>query len=546
MLPVILEAAIRSMVLAVPIWLGLKVLRVRNPHVLMTTWQTVLVVSLLMPFLVGWAKLHLPSAALPIQQLLPADPAIFFSPPSGRVAPDLRSSSAIVDWRTICASIYWLVAAFLLLRLLIGAVLTWKICRSALPVREDWTAGRDVRVSAFVNVPVTFGSTIVLPVSYAGWDVTERRAVMAHEYAHVSQGDFYFLLLSSMNRAMFWFSPLPWWLHSRIAHLAEARSDAAAIQDIEDRVRYAEILVEFGGKTSRATLSLAMARPMTVHQRVERILAETILPKRMSWKAWSLLVACILPLAALAAVTEGAVAGVPLQSRDNEISTALDPGTFEQRVAEQRLPRQEAQIDPAILDNYVGYYQLGAYQAMTVTRQDDRLLVQFIGQESVQVYPESAQKFFYKTAAAQISFVTDPQGGSTGLILHRDGLEKPAHRIDQAQAQRLADSYTKRLKGNAPLPGSEAALRHQIEAFEQGQPDYDAMTEGLATLTRPQVPKIGRQFALLGPLQAISFRGVGFSGWDIYEAKFKNGILINRILLTPGGKITGLRFEWGP
>ena len=163
-----------------------------------------------------------------------------------------------------------------------------------------------------------------------------------------------------------------------------------------------------------------------------------------------------------------------------------------------------------------------------------------------QVYPESAQKFFYKAAAVQISFVTDPHGRATGLLLHRDGLDKPAHRIDQAQAQRLTDSYAKRREGNAPMPGSEAALRHQIEALEHGQPDYDVMTEGLATLTRPQVPRIGRQFALLGPLQAISFRGVGFSGWDIYEAKFTNGILINRILLTPNGKVTGLRFEWGP
>jgi hypothetical protein len=545
MLPVILEAAIRSMVLAVAIWLGLKTLRVRNPHILMAAWQMVLVVSLLMPFLVGWAKLPLPSAALPIRQLLPADPVIFFSPPSGRVLPDVRSSP-MVDWRTTCASIYWSVAAFLLLRLLIGTVLTWKLCRSALSVREDWTAGRDVRASAFVNVPVTFGSMIVLPVSYTNWDVTERRAVMAHEYAHVSQGDFYFLLLSSMNRAVFWFSPLAWWLHSRIAYLAEARSDAAAIQDIEDRVRYAEILVEFGGKTSRATLSLAMAGPRTVQHRVERILAETILPKKLNWKAWSVIVACIVPLAALAAVTAGAVAGVPSQSPETKISTALDPEMLSQRRAEQRLPRQEVQIDSAILDNYVGYYQLGAYQVITVMRQDDQLFVQFIGQESLQVYPESARKFFYKAAAEQISFITDPQGRSTGLILHRDGLEKPALRIDQAQAQSLADGYAKRLKGNAPLPGSEAALRHQIEAFEQGQPDYDAMTEGLAILTRPQVPRIGRQFALLGPLQAISFRGVGFSGWDIYEAQFTNGILINRILLTPDGKITGLRFEWGP
>ena len=44
----------------------LKVLRVRNPHILMATWQSVLVVSLLMPFLLGWAKVPLPSATLPI------------------------------------------------------------------------------------------------------------------------------------------------------------------------------------------------------------------------------------------------------------------------------------------------------------------------------------------------------------------------------------------------------------------------------------------------------------------------------------------------
>src|SRR5580704_18207404 len=249
MLPVILEAAIRSTVLAVAIWLGLKVLRVRNPHILMATWQSVLVVSLLMPFLLGWAKVPLPPATLPIQQLLPADPAIFFSPASGPVAPGVRSSP-IVDWHTICASIYWLVAAFLLLRLLIGALMTWKLCRSALPVREDWTAGRDVRASAAINVPVTFGSTILLPATHADWDVTARRAVMAHESAHVEHGDFYVLILAAINKAVFWFSPAAWWLHNRIAYLAEARSDAAAIQDIKDRLRYAEILVEFGGKTS--------------------------------------------------------------------------------------------------------------------------------------------------------------------------------------------------------------------------------------------------------------------------------------------------------
>jgi hypothetical protein len=217
-----------------------------------------------------------------------------------------------------------------------------------------------------------------------------------------------------------------------------------------------------------------------------------------------------------------------------------------QRLEDQKRPRQEVPIVPAILDNYVGYYQLGGYRVAAVTRQDDRLFVRLTGEDKVPVYPESAQKFFYKTMPAQISFVTDPQGRATALILHRDGSERTAPRIDQAQAQKQEDNFAKRLKGEAPLPGSEAALRHQIDAFAQGNPDLGAMTERLATATRPQVPKIAREFALVGPLQSLSFRGVGFSGFDIYEAKFANGIMISRILLTPDGKVSGLLFQWGP
>ncbi len=184
--------------------------------------------------------------------------------------------------------IYVCVAAFLTLRLFVGAALTWQLCRSATPIYEDWTAGRDVRASPRVNVPMTFGSTIVLPQSHAGWDAMQRQAVMSHEMSHVSGHDFYILFLAAINRAVFWFSPLAWWLNNRIADLAEARSDAAAIADIKDRVRYAEILLGFGRTTSRAMTALAMARTATVRRRVECILAETMLPKKMSWKAWSL------------------------------------------------------------------------------------------------------------------------------------------------------------------------------------------------------------------------------------------------------------------
>jgi len=542
MLALIVEAAIRSLLLGAAIWLGLKLLRITNPHILMAVWQLVLVLSLCMPMLVDWAKLMPPSASLQIPQMLAADPTFFAAPPMQHAAPQVASSA--IDWRMLCSAIYLIVAAFLLLRLLVGAVLIAKLCHAALPVRENWTAGRDVRASDRVKVPATFGSTIVLPSGYVTWDVTLRRAVMAHEDAHVAHGDFFVLLLAAVNRAIFWFSPLAWWLYDQLGYLAEARSDAAAIADIEDRVRYAEILIGFGAVSGRTPAVLAMAGTKTVPRRVECILAQTMLPHRMNWKAWSAIVACILPLAAIAA---GVIAQQPSKTENIEF-VAPDQATLRQRRAEQQKPRHEVQIDPALLDNYVGYYRLGPapYRVFAVTRQDDHLLVRFSGPEAVQVYPEDSQDFFYKGLAAQISFVTDPQGRATALVYHQNGLDKPAPRIDQAQAQQIADTLAQRVKSAAPAAGTEAALRHQIEAFQQDTPDFDAMTNGLATITRPQVPKIERQFELLGELQSLSFRGVGFEGWDIYEAKFANGITICRILLTPDNKITGLRFEWGP
>jgi hypothetical protein len=72
------------------------------------------------------------------------------------------------------------------------------------------------------------------------------------------------------------------------------------------------------------------------------------------------------------------------------------------------------------------------------------------------------------------------------------------------------------------------------------------MSETLALAARQQQPAMQRSFARLGPLQSISFRGVGSQGWDVYEAKYANGISIWRIILAPDGKIEGLLTQDGP
>lgn len=265
------------------------------------------------------------------------------------------------------------------------------------------------------------------------------------------------------------------------------------------------------------------------------------MPRKMDWKAWAALAASIVPLAAVAA--GAVVAQVPAQP---SVVAAPDP-TMARRL-EQARPRTEVFVDPNIFDGYVGYYQLDPLKVFTITRLGDRLHVKVTGQDFRPLFPESAQKFFYRgiRIPAQISFITDAQGRATALMLHQSGEERLAKRIEEADAKAVEESFARRRKEPTPQSGSEAALRRQIEAFQQGRPAYHEMSDALASVTRPQLVRIQKQLAKLGALQSISFRGVSLGGRDVYEAKFENGVATCRIYMAEDGKVRWLLFQWEP
>lgn len=96
----------------------------------------------------------------------------------------------------------------------------------------------------------------------------------------------------------------------------------------------------------------------------------------------------------------------------------IDPGA---PLAPQPSLRTEVDIDPALLDNYVGTYELGPEFSITVTKQDSQLFIQASGQDRFPVYPESQTRFFLKVVDAQVSFKTGSDGRGTSLILHQNG-----------------------------------------------------------------------------------------------------------------------------
>jgi hypothetical protein len=105
-------------------------------------------------------------------------------------------------------------------------------------------------------------------------------------------------------------------------------------------------------------------------------------------------------------------------------------------LANPEAPRQhtEIPIDPKLLDNYTGRYQVTPNLILEVTRDGDRLFTQGFAQVNGQaivlpkseVFAEGEKKFFARVADNQITFETGPEGRATSIILNRAGRDMPA------------------------------------------------------------------------------------------------------------------------
>ena len=196
------------------------------------------------------------------------------SPPpmahSSRIAP----ASLLPTLSTLAALAYLAVTAALLLRLLYGAaaalLLWWEASPADLPGGTE--PALRLRSSRAVSSPVTIGSGVVLPDDYGEWDTEKLRIVLAHERSHIRQGDFYLQLLAGLYAAVFWFSPLGWWLQRKLSDLGEAISDRAGLEEAASRASYAHILLEFAALPRPTPIGVAMARTSSVSHRIERLL----------------------------------------------------------------------------------------------------------------------------------------------------------------------------------------------------------------------------------------------------------------------------------
>jgi D-alanyl-D-alanine-carboxypeptidase/D-alanyl-D-alanine-endopeptidase len=91
--------------------------------------------------------------------------------------------------------------------------------------------------------------------------------------------------------------------------------------------------------------------------------------------------------------------------------------------------RTEIQINPALLDAYVGVYELAPSFRLAVTREGNSLFGQATGQSKFQLFPETETDFFWKVVDAQVTFVKDAAGKVNQIVLHQGGANIPGKRV---------------------------------------------------------------------------------------------------------------------
>lgn len=320
-LELVVNAGIRMLPFCAAVWLALRALRVRNPHVEALAWRVALVAGLALPVLLFLRVA--PSFATQLQL-----PVLTVDGAGSRHAPAIAVLSGPSS--RLLSTIYLAGVLLLLARLATGLAALWRICRVAVPLPLP----NDVRVSSRIHSPATFGGVVLLPAESGSWPAARLDAALAHELAHVRSRDGYWCWLAQLHCAFFWFSPHAWWLRHRLAVLAETTSDDAVVAADHDRVTYAALLLDFARNPNNRSVAMSVAES-NVSRRIDRLLAGTPPAKAPSRAVrWST-VAALIPVVVLAAATTRAIASGSADVAGPRIVQPANPDDYYPGVAIQ-------------------------------------------------------------------------------------------------------------------------------------------------------------------------------------------------------------------
>lgn len=495
-------------------------------------WMTAIVASLLVPTVIASVSVQLPSIMSP---LVAQKIVVLRDATTQALSPVMWISGSAAEpasWRDFDTSLtgLWRAASAAMLLALIASGVHLHLRKRRW--RTGTVAGKKVYVTENIGpavvgvlwprIAVPRWVTVALPA--------QQSAVIAHEQSHLDARDpQLFTVALALLVFMPWNLPL-WWQLRRLRYAIEVDCDARVLKGGMDPAHYGETLIRVGERQS-AYIGAVAAMSESRSFLEERI--RIMISKPVKWRR--------VGIAALAGISLGLTALAAQVSPPNAVDTPAVQGG-----AKEPAERVAIKLPVSTLDRYVGTYKLNDGVFVDVKREGESLMARLTGQPAFEIFPEREDYFFWKVTDAQLTFANDGSAIAPSATLHQFGKDMPMERVDGSASAAAQAALDVRIQNQTPTPGSEAALRRHLDGLAAGKINYDEMEEVLAAVTRKQEAAVLATMKHLGPVQSVTFKGVGDQGWDAYEVQFANGKLTCRIALAPNGKTAGLLMMAAP
>lgn len=190
-------------------------------------------------------------------------------------------------------------------------------------LRSRMGIGHTIRVlvGERISTPGVIGClrpTLLLPASMlTGIPTDDLRAILVHELAHIRRYDYLVNFLQMVIEALLFFNPAVWWISRQIRIEREACCDAAGVQWIGHRDRYAEALVAWAHRIGTPAPTVGFSEGAdrgTLLDRVRRILIAGHQPRpRVPWHIAAAML--VLSLACLVLLSQATGLAVNLAGR---------------------------------------------------------------------------------------------------------------------------------------------------------------------------------------------------------------------------------------
>ncbi|HSG39675.1 MAG TPA: M56 family metallopeptidase, partial [Thermoanaerobaculia bacterium] len=355
----------------------------------------------------------------------------------------------------------------------------------------------EIRLSCSSRVPVPLamglrrGEICVPPRALAGLTDEQQEGMLAHELAHLARRDPFWLALSNVMAAVFFFQPLNWVARRRLREISEVLSDEWAVSRTGRPLSLAGCLAEVAGWSvaSRALPVPSMAdRPSHLAQRIRRLLDETRSPEHPARRMWLGAGMAVLVIAVAAAAP--AISAARPASPEPEAAMALasldESEAPEPPAAKERASRSAGKLDD---EDFEFEYELDEEKfekefEETFEKEFEKEFSKF-DKEFEFEFPHEFEYELDKEFEFEFDFDTDVEVGSI--------IAQAMASVDSALAgMDLQDRDGSRYEGRA-LTGEE---REKLERdIERATREVERVTERVNRELAPKMEQLSRELS---------------------------------------------------